>query len=212
MNDTGYIKFFRAIHCWAWWSDIVVYRFFTYLLTVVEFTDKPYRGIIVHRGQTAKTLQQMSDECNLSIQQIRTCMNKLKSTYEITVESTNEYHLVTVMNWDMYQTECDKPTDKITCEQTNEQQTSNKHNKNIRKKEVKNTYGEFQNVRLSDDEREKVTDSEIESLSYYIKSKGDKYKDHYATILNWRRKNGTSEPKPMKSLNDQYSNSEGIYT
>jgi len=80
------------------------------------------------------------------------------------------------------------------------------------KKKKKNTYGEFQNVRLSDDEREKVTDSEIESLSYYIKSKGDKYKDHYATILNWRRKNGTSEPKPMKSLNDQYSNSEGIYT
>jgi hypothetical protein len=38
--------------------------------------------------------------------------------------------------------------------------------------------------------REKEADEKIERLSEYIKAKGDKYKDHYATILMWDRKNG----------------------
>lgn len=55
-------------------------------------------------------------------------------------------------------------------------------------------YGSFKNVKLSDEElkklKEKFPDYEerIEDLSLYIKSKGDKYKSHYGTILNWARK------------------------
>lgn len=62
-------------------------------------------------------------------------------------------------------------------------------------KEIKNTkkkYGEFGNILLFDEEREKVSESEIENISVYVESTGKKYKSHYATILNWRRKN---EPK-----------------
>lgn len=32
-------------------------------------------------------------------------------------------------------------------------------------------------------------------MSVYIKSKWDKYKDHYATILAWDRKNKPAEPQ-----------------
>jgi hypothetical protein len=56
------------------------------------------------------------------------------------------------------------------------------------------TYGTFQNVRLTDEELDKLNkqfvdaDKRIETLSGYIASKGDKYKSHYATIINWSRK------------------------
>lgn len=62
-----------------------------------------------------------------------------------------------------------------------------------RPEEPKQTYGEFANVHLTDTElgkllsrwtREQVQ-HEIESLSAYMKSKGKAYKDHYATILVW---------------------------
>jgi hypothetical protein len=61
----------------------------------------------------------------------------------------------------------------------------------------KSPYGEFQNVFLSGEEFEKLTDKfgevtkneKIESLSRGIASKGYKYKSHYATLLNWDRKN-----------------------
>ncbi len=53
-------------------------------------------------------------------------------------------------------------------------------------------YGEYKNIRLTDEEYQKLQDklqshtiTMIEKLSRYIKSKGTDYKDHYVTILNW---------------------------
>ena len=59
----------------------------------------------------------------------------------------------------------------------------------------KKVYGSGQDVSLADDEYRKLvnlfgesgTMDRIENLSIYIQSKGDKYKSHYATILNWDR-------------------------
>ena len=72
----------------------------------------------------------------------------------------------------------------------------------------KNTYGEFQNVRLKEEEFEKLkakfpTDykDRIEALSVYMRSRGKTYKDHYATILNWARKEQKekdAQPKPIE--------------
>lgn len=60
------------------------------------------------------------------------------------------------------------------------------------------SYGEFKNVKLKEGEYDKLisrcdkknVDSKIESLSGGIQSKGYRYKDHYATLLNWLRKDG----------------------
>lgn len=63
-----------------------------------------------------------------------------------------------------------------------------------KEKPTKNKYGEFNNVKLTDEEysklEEAVNDREhyIEQLSIYLEQKGDKYKSHYATILNWYRR------------------------
>jgi hypothetical protein len=61
-------------------------------------------------------------------------------------------------------------------------------------KAVKKKYGEYQNVRLTDDELAKLKqefpldwNDRIERLSEYIASKGDKYKSHLATIRSWNR-------------------------
>ena len=66
----------------------------------------------------------------------------------------------------------------------------------LNKEETKNKYGEFENVLLSDIEYEKLvsrfnesnTKLLIESLSTGIASKGYKYKNHYAALLNWARR------------------------
>ena len=70
----------------------------------------------------------------------------------------------------------------------NKQQILNTDNKNI--------YGEFQNVRLTEEEYAKVQEKGLldllEELSCYIEQIGQKaaekkYKSHYAVILNWSR-------------------------
>lgn len=68
---------------------------------------------------------------------------------------------------------------------------------------VNTIYGEFNNVTLSEKEYakllerfgEKETLERIERLSSGIASKGYKYKSHYATILNWKRRDDEKKPK-----------------
>lgn len=68
-------------------------------------------------------------------------------------------------------------------------------NDNLKEKNKKEkiSFGEFKNVLLSEEELEKLKqrfpdyELRIEKLSNYIASKGDGYKSHYATILNWAR-------------------------
>lgn len=68
----------------------------------------------------------------------------------------------------------------------------------------KHIYGEFQNVLLTDEEYHKLEESNllayIEEVSSYIASTGKKYKSHYATILNWSRKDKNKEKKEYKSF------------
>jgi len=71
-------------------------------------------------------------------------------------------------------------------------------------------YGEFKNVFLTDKELEKLQErfgpmrahELIEQLSAGIKSKGYKYKDYYATILNWARRD---EKEEKNGIHRRYS-------
>ena len=83
--------------------------------------------------------------------------------------------------------------------QNTKKQNTKKSNTNIKRE-----YGEFKNVLLTDDEYKKIEEknalSQIENLSSYMASIGKKYKDHYATILNWDRRDKQKENKEHKSF------------
>lgn len=72
--------------------------------------------------------------------------------------------------------------------------TNTNTNTNINKR----LYGECQNVKLTEDEYNKLVEKNytglIDELSIYIASKGDKYKSHYATILQWAKKREKETP------------------
>ena len=74
-------------------------------------------------------------------------------------------------------------------------------------------YGEFKNVKLTKEEYEKLKKANllpyIDKLSSYIASKGKKYKSHYATILNWSRKEKANTPEWMdKDIDSSISENE----
>lgn len=101
-------------------------------------------------------------------------------------------------------------TDANGCERM---RTDAKHAKNKNKIKNKNNnppicppkqaHGEFQNVLLTGEEMSKLVDSfggktaseYIERLSAYLAQTGKRYKSHYATILNWRRRDDGERPK-----------------
>jgi len=86
----------------------------------------------------------------------------------------------------------------------------------IQKILYKRKYGEFKNVLLTDEEYQKLKDKLgnkiddfIERLSAYMKSKGTRYKDHYATILNWSRrdKEKSGKDRNPRDLPETYTQS-----
>ena len=84
----------------------------------------------------------------------------------------------------------------ITTEDNKITTTDNTQSKVKESKVKKSKYGFFENVFLTDEEYQKLIDKFgkdeaskwIEDLSYGVKSKEYKFKDHYATILNWARR------------------------
>ncbi len=92
-----------------------------------------------------------------------------------------------------------------------------KEKKNIKKENIpkKQKYGEFENVLLTDEEYKKLKKAVnyrnyyIENVSAYIEQTGKKYKSHYATILNWHRRD-VSEGKVPKEERKLPENFKGL--
>lgn len=72
----------------------------------------------------------------------------------------------------------------------------------VEDKPKKSKYGEFNNVLLTKQELEKLKEKypqdylqRIERVSGYVASTGKSYKSHYATIINWAKKDSPAQSK-----------------
>lgn len=118
----GWLKLFRCFTEWEWYSDTNTVRLFLHLLLRVNYRERRWKGITIPRGSMVTSLAALAAETTLSVQNIRTCLAHLKSTGEISVETTPCYTLISVNNYARYQ---DGGTCYATPEQQPEQQTSN---------------------------------------------------------------------------------------
>lgn len=102
-EKSTFIKLDRNIINWRWFKDHKTYKLFTYLLLTANTTDHPFEGIIVHRGQLVSSLANLACETGLTIKEVRTALNHLKRTQEVAYLSSPKYGLITVLNYDRYQ-------------------------------------------------------------------------------------------------------------
>lgn len=147
----GWIKIFRTMLEWEWYDDINVKIVFLHLLLKANFEDKKWKGINIKRGDLITSYGNLADELGLTSMQVRTAIQKLKSTNEITTKTTNKYTLITLLKYSNYQdfqidnNKQDNRQNNFSNNNqiTNEQQTNNnqitttKEYKNIRNKELK---------------------------------------------------------------------------
>ena len=188
-----------------------------------------WKGIEVLRGQLITGLKTLHQQAGISIQSLRTSLDKLKSTGEVTIQSTNRFSIITIINYDSYQSydnRVNKPINNPANKQlTNNQQAANKQlttNNNIIIKELKNDkkyiiYAEC--VKLTEEEHQKLLDQfqesgtleRIQALNDYIQSTGKRYKSHYHTILNWERKNNGQIRRSKQPLACEKGTTEGKY-
>lgn len=126
MMLNGYILLHRKLMQWGWYRNDVIKSVFIHLLLSANFQDAQWEGITIKRGQLVTSYKNLALDIGHTVQEVRTAINKLKSTREITCTSTNKFTLITIVNWEDYQIPLEFVTSKSTSTLTNEQQTTNK--------------------------------------------------------------------------------------
>lgn len=208
----GFIKIDRGILKWGWYDDPATKSVFLHLLLNANYEDGEYRGEKILAGQVVFGRKKYAEALGLSEQNVRTAIEHLHKTGEIsTSKVTNKFTIINIEKWTDYQVKEDKANQQTNQRLTNDQPTTNQRlttSKKERNKEIKKeriyigTYGEFDNVKLTDDEYAKLVEKfprdyqeKVENLSTYLKQTGRRYKSHYATILAWDRKDQKNKPK-----------------
>src|SRR5690554_4345082 len=96
----GWIKLFRKFREWEWYQDSNVKSVFLEILLTANYEDKRWQGIAVKRGQLITSVNHLLVNLNknpkkpqISTRNIRTALKRLKSTNELTIETTPHYTL-----------------------------------------------------------------------------------------------------------------------
>lgn len=140
-SRSTFIKIDRNIMRWRWYKDAITLQVFLHLIINANVTDHDFENITVHRGQLVTSYPSLADSLNLSIRNVRTALDHLKSTGEVTVTRYPKYSLITVVNYGMYQ---NVPTGKSTgSRQSNDSQATvdRQQYKNIKKSKNEKEYG-----------------------------------------------------------------------
>ena len=126
MTDTqkGYVKIYRSIIDWEWYKDANTRNVFLHLLFTSNYKEGKWRGHTIKRGQRAVSVDKLSKELYMSVRSVRTAINHLNSTGELTSLKLPECTLFTISNYDKFQ--------EVTNETANERQTGDKRSTNDR--------------------------------------------------------------------------------
>ena len=194
---SGWIQLHRSLKNWEWFTDVNTSHLFIYCLLRANHKDTKWRGIDINRGQFLTSLDTLSRETGLTIRQVRTALDKLKLTGELTSKTTNKNRLISITNYNNYQ-EDDKQSvrKKAGKRQADDKQTTTDNNNNNENNEnnIKNTdIFNFDIERLLDDKSRQAAKKKAPGWDlYYLMPifndwiKGKSIPDNPAgAFINW---------------------------
>lgn len=162
----GFFKLYRSMLDWEWFKDSSTLHVFIYCLLKANHKDQRYKGDVVKRGSFFISRKIIAEETGMTERKVRTALEHLKMTNELTISTSPKGTVISVNNYDEYQ----KVTNELTNERpTNDQRpTTNKNEKNIK------------NVVVSDDTPTTTTIFDDDFINFWkvYQKKGSK-KDTY---------------------------------
>ena len=136
--NNGYIKLYRSILDWEWWDSPKTRDLFIYLLLAANWEDKPWQGMVIRRGQLVSSLSNLSKAVGITEKSVRVALEHLKMTNEVTTERANGGTLITIVNYEKYQSIEEKRASERAKETADEGQTKGKRGATTKEyKEIK---------------------------------------------------------------------------
>lgn len=119
----GYVKLWRKSSDSGLMSNPSLWLFWTWCLLKASHKKTTvmvgYQNVDLEPGQFVFGRRKAASTLNLSEMVVRRCLESLKIAERITIKRTNKYSIITIINWDRYQSdECESN------QQTNQQQTT----------------------------------------------------------------------------------------
>jgi hypothetical protein len=155
---------------WEWYTDINTKTLFIHCLLRANWKPGRWKGINYDAGEFITSLPTLAEESGLTIQQVRTSLDKLISTGEITSKTTDSLtgkkltknRIITINNWDVYQGDNSQKNSQNN-NQTNSQATGKQQASNSRYKKCKNNkeIKEENNMPLAETENDLVSSEEL---------------------------------------------------
>lgn len=116
--EGGWIKIYYSMQKWEWYDVPEMVALFVHLIVDANYEDREWHGMTIERGQLVTSIAKLAKRVGISVQQTRTCLSRLEGTGEIVTKSTNKFTIITISNYDRYQSSPE------TNQQTNNKQST----------------------------------------------------------------------------------------
>ena len=102
-GENGYIKSYRSLLDWEWFTDGNTLRTWIYILHRANYEPSRFRGYEIGRGEFIESQEIMAKNIGVSRRGLRTALKHLKSTGEIDTQVTNYGTIIKVLKYAIYQ-------------------------------------------------------------------------------------------------------------
>ena len=103
MANEGYIKLYRRMMKWGWYTDTPTKCVCLHLLFLACYEPCYYKGVQLEPGQAVSSIRQIATDTGLTVKQVRTAINHLKETQEVAQSPCGKFSVFTVNNYNDYQ-------------------------------------------------------------------------------------------------------------
>ena len=146
--NRGYVKLYRKANDSGWLKNPSLWTFWCWCLMKASHKEYDvhigYQTVRLMPGDFVFGRKAAAEELGMTERTVRTSLDSLSRQRNIAIKTTNKYSVITIINWQAYQSE------ETTSDQQNDQQLTNKRpatdqqlttNKNVKNVEnVKNLY------------------------------------------------------------------------
>lgn len=108
-TKTTFIKIDRNIVKWRWYTEPNTLRVFLHLLLNANTAARRWGNITLQRGELATSISGISADLGLSYNTTKKAIRNLQSTNEISVAHHPHCTVITIENYNKYQSIQDKP-------------------------------------------------------------------------------------------------------
>ena len=112
-DRSTYIKLDRNIINWRWFGNSTILSVFIWLLVKANIKEGHFERETVKRGSLVTSNAHIAESCGLTISKVRTALMSLEQTGEIVRNIRNHYQIITIVNYEMYQSDRSKSTYQI---------------------------------------------------------------------------------------------------